>query len=270
MSVGGTRGWKRRPPRLVGLVGCLILLAAGGCSSSADPTCPPSGACTRVLFLGNSYTYVNDLPSTFAHLAQSGGLPVQVDIVANGGETLSQHAASSADAAMIASRSWTYVVLQEQSDTPAFSSAADSMYAPARTLADMARGSGSGTMLFMTWAHRDGEPDAGLGSYEAAQEGVDRTYLTLSGSLGVPVAPVGYTWLHVHLDHPGIDLWQDDGSHPTAAGTYLAACVFYAAIFRRSPEGLSYYGGASASDARILQTEAAQRVLDLEAQWGLG
>jgi hypothetical protein len=83
------------------------------------------------------------------------------------------------------------------------------------------------------------------------------------------VAPVGYTWLHVHMDHPEVNLWQDDGSHPTAAGTYLAACVFYASIFRRSPDGLSYHGDVSSAEAQILQQEAAQHVLDMQAQWGL-
>ncbi len=249
-----------------------MLLVAGGCGGAAAPTCPSgagAGACTRVLFLGNSYTYVNDLPSTFARLAQSGGMAVEADMVANGGETLTQHASSADDAKKIASQSWTYVVLQEQSDTPAYDSASSSMYSPARTLVDMARASGAATMLFMTWAHRDGEASAGRGTYESAQGGVDATYLTLAGELSVPVAPVGYTWLHVRMDHPDVNLWQDDGSHPSAAGTYLAACVFYAAIFRRSPEGLSYHGGASNAEAQILQQEAARRVLDMQAQWGL-
>jgi hypothetical protein len=271
MDVARSTGYRRlRLPGAAALAACLVF-AAAGCGGAAAPTCPAAAGagCTRVLFLGNSYTYVNDLPSTFARLAQSGGMPVQVDMVANGGETLAQHAASGDDAKKIASQNWTYVVLQEQSDSPAYDSGASYMYSPARTLVDMARSTGATAMLFMTWAHRDGEPSAGRGDYESAQGGVDATYLTLAGDLSVPVAPVGYAWLHVHLDHPEINLWQDDGSHPTAAGTYLAACVFYAAVFRRSPEGLGYHGGASSAEAQILQQEAAQRVLDMQAQWGL-
>jgi hypothetical protein len=93
-----------------------------GCGGEAVPTCASgsgAGACSRVLFLGNSYTYVNDLPITFARLAQSGGHSVEVGMVANGGETLSQHAAAADDAGKISSQRWSYVVLQEQSDTPA-------------------------------------------------------------------------------------------------------------------------------------------------------
>ncbi len=258
------------PTTAIGLLVCLAMIFVCGCGGEAVPTCASgAGACSRVLFLGNSYTYVNDLPTTFARLAQSGGHSVEVGMVANGGETLSQHASAADDAGKISSAPWSYVVLQEQSDTAAYSSAGSLMYSPARSLADRATRAGAVPMLFMTWAHKDGEPGAGLPSYEGAQERVDGTYLTLSGQLGVPVAPVGYTWYHVHLDHPDIGLWQGDGSHPTAAGTYLAACVFYASIFRQSPDGLRFHGGVADSQAQILQGEAGRRVLDMQAQWGL-
>jgi len=98
---------------------------------------------------------------------------------------------------------------------------------------------------------------------------IEATFLELAGQLRLPVAPVGDAWLHVHADHPGMSLWQDDGSHPTALGTYLAACVFYAAIFRASPDGLAFHGGVPDADARILQNEAGGRVLDMPTQWGL-
>ena len=256
---------------LGGLV-CVILAFVSGCGGAAAPTCgsgPGAAACTRVLFLGNSYTFVNDLPSIFAQLAHSAGRSVEVGMIADGGETLSQHAASTEDSAKIAAAPWSYVVLQEQSDTPAYSSANSYMYGPVQTLARLAAKAGAMPMLFMTWAHKDGEPSAGLGTYEAAQGRIEATYLELAGQLRLPVAPVGDAWLHVHADHPEMSLWQDDGSHPTALGTYLAACVFYAAIFRASPDGLAFHGGVSDADARILQSEAGGRVLDMPAQWGL-
>jgi len=88
------------------VVACVGLMVTVGCSSAAGPTCSTgagASVCMRVLFLGNSYTYVNDLPSTFAQLARSAGRPVEVAMVANGGETLTQHAASSESLGEIAS-----------------------------------------------------------------------------------------------------------------------------------------------------------------------
>ena len=86
---------------------CAATVMAAGCGGAAGPTCGTgagAGACTRVLFLGNSFTYVNDLPSTFAQLSKANGRPVDVDMVANGGETLAQHAASSDDTTRISSQ----------------------------------------------------------------------------------------------------------------------------------------------------------------------
>jgi hypothetical protein len=254
------------------LLGAAAMVLAVGCSGAAGPTCgsgAASGNCTRVLFLGNSFTYVNDLPATFAQLAQSGGRPVQVAMVANGGETLAQHAASPDSLGKIASQGWTYVVLQEQSDTPDTAAGRAYMYPAAQTLSGKAEAAGAVPMLFMTWAHKDGEPTAGMPTYESMQQQIDAAYIEIAQQLHVPVAPVGYTWYMVRHDHPEISMWQDDGIHPTQAGTYLAACVFYASIFRQSPEGLSFHGGVSDAQAQILQAEAGQHVLDLSAEWGL-
>ncbi|MGD0765413.1 MAG: SGNH/GDSL hydrolase family protein [Dehalococcoidia bacterium] len=239
------------------------------CSASAGSTCG-TGACTRVLFLGNSFTYVNDLPSTFAHLAESAGRPVQVAMVANSSETLAQHAASSDSLDKIASQGWSYVVLQEQSETPATDIGRDDYtYPAAETLADRAEAVGAVPLLFMTWAHKGGLPASGLPTYEAMQQQINAAYLDIAEELNVPVAPVGFTWYMVRLDHPDINLWQDDGSHPNRAGTYLAACVFYASIFRESPEGLSFHGGISGEQARAIQAEAGNIVLNAQKQWGL-
>jgi hypothetical protein len=251
------------------LVACVGLLVVAGCSGAAGPTCG-TGACTRVLFLGDSFTYVNDLPSTFAGLAESAGRPVQVAMVANGGETLAQQAASSDSLDEIASQGWTYVVLQEQSETPATAVGRDDYtYPAASALASRAEAVGAVPLLFMTWAHKDGLPVSGLPSYEAMQQQIDSAYLVIADELNVPVAPVGFTWYLVRHDHPDIDLWQDDGVHPSVAGTYLAACVFYASIFRQSPEGLSFHDGISDAQAGVLQAEADDNVLKLQSQWGL-
>jgi lysophospholipase L1-like esterase len=251
------------------LIACVSLMVVAGCSGTAAPTCG-TGACTRVLFFGNSFTYVNDLPSTFAQLAESAGRPVQVAMVANGGETLAQHAASSDDLDEIASQRWAYVVLQEQSETPATAAGRDDYtYPAASALASRAEAVGAVPLLFMTWAHKDGLPASGLPTYEAMQQQIDAAYLDIANELNVPVAPVGFTWYMVRHDHPDIDLWQDDGVHPTSAGTYLAACVFYASIFRQSPEGLSFHGGIPDDQASVLQAEANDNVLKIQAQWGL-
>jgi hypothetical protein len=253
------------------LLVCLLAFAAAGCGTGAAATCDGAapGTCTRVLFIGNSYTFVNDLPATFAALARAGARPVQTSMVAPGGAFLADEVGSPAVADALAATKWDVVVLQEQSEAPAVPSVRAGQMAPAaRALAARIRASGGQPVLFMTWAHRDGLSDAGLPDYASMQRAIDDAYLGLATELGVPVAPVGYLWSIVRTEAPSLALWQDDGSHPSRAGTYLAACVFYAVVFRQSPVGLAAGDGVSGDDARVLQGAAAS-VLDHPAQWGL-
>lgn len=191
-------------------------------------------------------------------------------MVANGGETLAQHAASAESLGRISSQGWSYVVLQDQSETPSTATGRDYYtYPAARTLAGKVEAVGAIPIFFMTWAHRDGLAAAGMPNYESMQQQLDAAYLGIADELRVPVAPVGFTWYMVRHDHPEIVLWDDDGSHPSKAGTYLAACVFFASIFRASPEGLSFHDDVPDDQAKALQAEAKTEVLDLQAQWGL-
>ena len=66
--------------------------------------------------------------------------------------------------------------------------------------------------------------------------------------------PVGTVWASVKRDA----LWSKDGSHPSKVGTYLAACVFYAALFGESPEGAEFVSGLDAEVAKELQQAAGK------------
>lgn len=130
-------------------------------------------------------------------------------------------------------------------------------------------GSGASPIFFMTWARLDGWPEEGLGNYESMQSQITTGYLDIASELRVPVAPVGYAWSIARNQYPQLELWQEDGSHPSQQGTYLAACVFYAVIFRETPQGLDYYGGAPKEEAELIQTIAGNTVLGNPSQWNL-
>jgi hypothetical protein len=90
---------------------------------------------------------------------------------------------------------------------------------------------------------------------------INNGYMGIAEELNAPVAPVGSVWLTAMKEHPELELWQADGSHPTELGTYLAACVFYAVIFHESPDGLTYRAGLSREDARIIQILVSKTVV---------
>jgi hypothetical protein len=243
---------------------CLMLL-----SSSCSQRCSDD-SCLRVLFVGNSYTFVNDLPAVLTALARSGDHQIETGMLAEGGWTLANHADSADTSAKITSEKWDFVVLQEQSQWPAMQQARTSqMYPAARTLVTQVENSGADPIFFVTWAHRDGWPENGMQTYEDMQLQINRGYFDIANELGARMAPVGFAWAKTVKEHPEISLWQADGSHPSIQGTYLAACVFYAALFKESPEGLSEHAHLSADEAKILQEIAADVVLNNLDDWNI-
>jgi hypothetical protein len=206
----------------------------------------------------------------FAKLARSGGHRVETGTATHDGSTLADHAGSAGTTTVLTSASWTLVVLQEQSQIPAVDQFRQTqMYPAARTLVAMVRRVGAQPIFFITWAHRDGWPEDGLADYSSMQSAIDDGYLTIAREQHAAVAPVGYAWQTLLGQEASPALWQDDGSHPTDKGTYLAACVFYATIFRESPKGLTYHSSLSDAEASTLQQVAAVTVLGDPAKWGL-
>ena len=142
----------------------------------------------KVLFIGNSYTYSNDLPTKFAKLAKSGNHAVEVGVDAQGGWTLADHVKATDTSDTLSSKRWTYVVLQEQSQIPAVQqSRMHSMYPAARILVKQVRNIGAKPLFFVTWAHQQGAPENGMRDYAAMQTQINEGYYALSQELNVPV-----------------------------------------------------------------------------------
>jgi hypothetical protein len=226
-----------------------------GCRGSQDQDC------TRVLFIGNSYTFVNDLPNMFAILARAGGHKVEVGMSAQGGWTLADHVGSEDTLNVLNSAMWDFVVLQEQSQIPSVEAArTQGMFPAARQLVQEVRDRGAQPIFFITWAHQGGMPENGINDYESMQTQINEGYIAIGHELDVPTAPVGPAWAVALQKHPELTLWQNDGSHPNEQGTYLAACVFYAVIFHEAPNGLAYRANLSKEAADALQAVAAETV----------
>ncbi len=106
--------------------------------------------------------------------------------------------------------------------------------------------------------------------YSSMQSAITDGYLAIADEQNAAVAPVGVAWQTLSSREASPSLWQADGSHPTTEGTYLAACVFYAAIFRQSPKGLSYHADLSDKEVATVQDIDSSTVLGDPSRWGLG
>ncbi len=245
------------------LIVLTVLLTGCGEEKMAGPK-------VDVLFIGNSYTSVNNLPKILADLALSGHRQVVTDMFAPGGWTLAQHAESKDALDKISGKKWDFVVLQEQSIVPSVEQSREQgMYPAVRSLAGRIRQTDADPVLYMTWGRQKGLAEFGFGDFNSMQAQLTSGYMGIANELHLKVAPVGVAWKTAVERDPDLQLWQGDGSHPTLEGTYLAACVFYAVLFQKSPEGLDYPEAISKKTAKALQTVAAETVLTDPSRWNL-
>lgn len=188
---------------------------------------PKDTRALHVLFIGNSYTFFNELPWLLERISAGEAKPVKTRAVTMSGASLRQHWESGAAIKAMNVDRYDYVVLQEQSDSP--ETAFERMREYAARFDTEIRRTGAATMLFQTWAPRD-RPEL--------QETISKAYLRVGHELGALVAPVGDAWQSALSLRPDLRLHDASGSHPNLAGSYLAACVFYSLLYGKSPEGL--------------------------------
>ena len=201
-----------------------------------------------ILFIGNSYTYSNGgVDVMLKNIALAEGDTLYTESLAIGGAKFSDFCNNSETFERIRSRAWDYVVLQEQSQLPAFppSQVEAECYPFAKRLCDSIRANDSCTQIlfFMTWGHENGDQSncenyPPLCTYDGMQQRLRESYVQMADDNNAIAVPVGLAWKYVRDNYPEINLYQSDGSHPSVEGTYLAAMSFYKTIF--SNEGYSY------------------------------
>jgi hypothetical protein len=224
--------------------------------AKVDP--PPA---IKILFVGNSFSA--PIPPVFGPMALAAGARVELGAITPGGASLEDHAASPETRRMIATGSWNVVVLQEQSQRPAFAEEQRQreMYAPGNALVNAVRAAGATPWLYATHALKAGDLQNTPGdTYSAMQTRIDSGYAALAKLSGTPIVPAGAAWRKAWQSGPPIELWAPDGRHPGAAGTYLIASVFLAALLQVDPSEVPYDAGLPAQDARALRRIAKETV----------
>lgn len=247
----------------------LILALASFCFSGYDLKAQSS---YKVLFIGNSYTYVNNLPQMVHDAAVSAGDNLIFDSYAVGGYQLINHNLDANCQNKIMAGGWDYVVIQGQSQEPVmasnqFNNGGNALYAKIKQYNPCAV-----TMPYMTWGRKNGDA-ANCGNfplmctYQSMDSTLKQRYLDLTNFINGEVAPVSVVWKYLRQNYPNIELYQSDESHPSLAGSYAAACCFYASIFKKDPTLITYNGGLNSSDAAIIRSAAKTQVFDSLPLW---
>lgn len=236
-------------------------------------------ASKRALFLGNSYTYVNNLPQIIADIATSVGDTLFFDSNTPGGYTLKGHSTNATSLNKIQLGNWDFVVLQEQSQNPSFPliQVQTDVFPYEHILDSMINvyNPCGETMFYMTWGKKNGDASncafwPPVCTYEGMDSLLHLRYLMMADSNNAVVSPVGAVWKYIRQKYPQIELYQPDESHPSLAGSYTAACCFYTSIFRKNPLSISNDYSLPANDAANIRSAVKTIVYDNLLDWRLG
>ena len=171
-----------------------------------------------VLFIGNSHTFVNDVPLSVRRLAEDEGFDCRVVLIAHGGWFLAQHVGEPDVRFNILNGGYDYVVLQEYAQP---FGPVEKYRDAALTLGEWIRAGGSVPVLYETWARKD-QPEV--------QPYMNETHRAIADEIGALLAPVAEAWQTRREDPSCPELYSDDGGHASPAGSALAAKVIWETI----------------------------------------
>lgn len=254
----------KRKTRKIQLLIWTLLLLAGQLFAQEHP---------RVLFIGNSYTQANNLPQMVADIAQSMGDTMTYTSITPGGCTFEMHCHNQS-MTLICGGGWDFVVMQEQSQLPAFptDSVELHVFPFAQQLVDSvyAHNPCAEPMFFMTWGRKNGDTEFGytpMDTYEGMDSLLYARYKQMGEDNDASVCPVGRVWHYLRDHNAEIELYSMDESHPSMAGTYAAACAFYTMFFSRDPDSISHNAGLDENVARAIRFAAHEVVYDSLWKW---
>ncbi len=232
-------------------VGCL-----GISTGPSDDPVPDPAATTRILFVGNSLTYVNDLPGMVKALADSAGITgVQTAQIAKPDYALEDHW-NDGQARDVIDRGGWHVVVMQQGPSAVLANRAN-LRQWARTFADLIKSKAGVPAMYQVWPAlaNFSDFDASAESYRLAAQDISGRFLA-----------AGNAWRAAWAREASLPLYSSDGLHPSVTGTYLAALTIFGGVFHRSvigsPRGLRVPGGSFQLDADValLLQQAADEV----------
>ncbi|MCU0459722.1 MAG: hypothetical protein MUE37_11630 [Bacteroidales bacterium] len=225
------------------LIGILSLVTLSGFGQTGKDT-------LRVLFVGNSYTYFENLPQVVSVLSEQTGTVLVTEKITIGGAKLSEHwrgARGLTTRNKINEGNYDIVVLQEWSLGTV--SERDSAVMYLGLFSELVRRTGASPFYYLTWA-REKVPQQ--------QETISKVYRETAALNRAAVVPAGEAWAEARALRPDFRLFNPDGTHPSALGTYLTACVFVATITGELPEtipGVIAIKDAQGEDVILMMTD---------------
>lgn len=213
------------------------------------------------------------------NIAESVGDTFEYDSNSPGGYTFQQHSTNSSTLNKIALGDWDFVVLQEQSQLPSFPlPQVEQMvfpYAASLNQEIKSKNSCAETVFYMTWGRENGDSQNCTGwppvcTYEGMDDLLQERYGMMADQNQALLAPIAVVWREIRTTYPDIELYISDGSHPSVAGTYAAACTFYSVFYRKDPELIAFNAGLDSEQAEQIRTVVKEKVFFHLSDWHIG
>jgi hypothetical protein len=183
----------------------------------------------KVLFIGNSHTYYNDMVYMLKYFSEKGntGHNIEPVIIVHPGRSLEIHKTEPEIRFNILYGDFDYIVMQQTAHP---FPGKEVLIRDALQINEYIKRTKAVPVSYMTWAEKDKPENQGP---------MSDAYMALTKEMNGILCPVGLAWQNVRSADQGIDLFDQDGEHANPAGSYLTACVFYGTLLKSSPIGLS-------------------------------
>lgn len=195
---------------------------------------PPSEAQEkRVLFVGNSLTYFNDLPSMVQTLANSAGLEWEVHSVTIGGASLDDHIQEGTAVRLLADEHWDFVVLQQGPSTLADSRI--NLRQGVASFRPLVEQAGARLAMYEVWPDSTWSADRFVSDFDRVRD----SYALAARDVNGLFLPAGEAWRTAWSAYPRFQFYGPDAFHPSPEGSYLAALTIVAGLSGKSVVGLT-------------------------------
>lgn len=216
----------------------------------------------KLLFIGNSATYVYDLPATLAFLCAEKGINVTQKQIVTGGNTLESHSADPTVFEEIA-KGYDAVIIQENGNSVITEEARKKSLESCEKIGDAVKKSGAVFCFYVRPPY--GMDLGGLKSFDQCKL-FDDHFTPFANENNVSCVYVNRAFAY-SIDKLNYNLWGEDNGHLNTYGAYLAVCTFYAGLFGKTATELGIGYGLPEADAKSLQRVADKIALEGVIPW---
>lgn len=175
----------------------------------------------RLVFVGNSHTYVNEMPHIVELLFKAyTDIDPDITMITQPGQSLMWHSNQISTQFNLKYGKYDYVILQDVAHPfEGKEHLMEDVDAIMQYIPETKK-----KCFYMTW-----------GSYLHPEwhEQMDEAYTAAAEKYSAEIAPVGRIWKRIRYECSDINLFYTDGEHASIYGSYLAACTIFCTVTDR-------------------------------------